>query len=63
MCAGGDAILFTNGVRLKGTWSRDNLDSRTIFKDNDGNEFKLSVGNTWVMVCDQNTTVSYEIDE
>jgi len=63
MCAGGDAILFTNGVRLKGTWSRKDLDSRTIFKDNDGNEFKLSVGTTWVMVCDQNTTVSYEIDE
>ncbi len=60
MCAGGDAILFTNGVRVKGTWSRESLDSRTIFKDRDGNEFKLTVGNTWVMVADQNTKIHYE---
>lgn len=63
MCAGGEAILFTNGKRIKGTWSRKDLDSRTIFKDNDGNEFKLSVGKTWVMVCDQNTDISYEVEE
>lgn len=61
MCAGGEAILFTNGKRVKGTWSRENLDSRTIFKDNNGNEFKLGVGKTWVMVCDQNTDISYEV--
>ena len=60
MCAGGDAILFTNGVMVEGTWSRESLDSRTIFKDKDGNEFKLSVGKTWVMVADQNTKISYE---
>ena len=63
MCAGGDAILFTNGMRVKGTWSRDDLDSRTIFKDNDGNEFKFGVGNTWVMVTDQNTKISYDVIE
>lgn len=63
MCAGGDAILFTNGVRIKGTWSRENLDSRTIFKDENGNEFKLTVGNTWVMVADQNTKVTYETED
>ena len=27
MCAGGDAILFTGGVAVKGTWTRDDLDS------------------------------------
>jgi len=59
MCAGGDALLFTNGVVVEGTWSRENLDSRTIFKDKDGNEFKLTVGNSWVMVADQNTKISY----
>lgn len=60
MCAGGDAILFTNGVMIEGTWSRKDLDSRTIFKDKDGNEFKLTVGKTWVMVADQNTKISYK---
>lgn len=60
MCAGGDAMLVTNGVMVKGTWSRDSLDSRTIFKDSEGNEFKLTVGQTWVMVADQNTKINYK---
>ena len=63
MCAGGDALLFTNGVVVEGTWSRDDLDSRTIFKDANGNEFKFSVGNTWVMIADQNTKITYEVPE
>ena len=61
MCAGGEALLFTNGVVVEGTWSRDNLDSRTIFKDKSGNEFKLTVGNSWVMVADKGTKITYEV--
>lgn len=60
MCAGGDAILFTNGVAVKGKWSRENLDSRTIFVDNEGNELKLTPGNTWVEVVDQNCNMNYK---
>jgi hypothetical protein len=60
MCAGGEAILFTNGVAVKGTWSRADLDSRTKFVDTEGNEFKLSAGNTWVEVMDQNCTLTYK---
>ncbi len=60
MCAGGDAILFTNGVAVKGTWSRSDLDSRTVFVDADGNEFKLTPGKTWVHVTDQNCAVTYQ---
>lgn len=63
MCAGGDALLFTNGVVVEGTWSRENLDSRTVFKDKNGDEFKLSVGNSWVMVADKGTKISYEVPE
>ncbi|MDO4545394.1 MAG: DUF3048 domain-containing protein, partial [Bacillota bacterium] len=37
MCAGGEAILFTNGVAVTGSWSRSDLDSRTIFIDSEGN--------------------------
>lgn len=61
MCAGGDALLFTNGKVVKGTWSREDLDSRTIFKDAEGNQFKLSVGKTWVEVTDQNCTIDYVV--
>lgn len=60
MCAGGEAMLFTGGKVIKGTWSRDNLDARTIFVDEEGNEFKLTVGSTWVEVVDQNCTVYYD---
>lgn len=60
MCAGGDAILFTGGVAVKGTWSRKGLDSRTIFKDEQGSEFKLTPGHTWVEVTDQNCSLTYK---
>ncbi|MFQ8602819.1 MAG: DUF3048 domain-containing protein [Anaerovoracaceae bacterium] len=59
MCAGGEAILFTNGVVVKGTWSREDLDSRTIFKDESGEEFRLTPGNSWVEVVDQNCNLTY----
>lgn len=60
MCAGGEAMLFTNGVMVKGTWSRKDLDSRTVFVDTEGNEFKLTPGNTWVEIMDQNCSLSYK---
>lgn len=60
MCAGGEAVLFTNGVAVKGTWSRESLDSRTVFVDSEGNEFKLAPGKTWVEVTDQTCEMSYK---
>ena len=63
MCAGGDALLFTGGKVIKGTWSRADLDSRTIFVDEDGKEFKLTVGTTWVEVADQNCDIDYKVTE
>lgn len=58
MCSGGDAILFTQGKIVRGTWSRETLDSSTIFKDKDGKEFKLTPGRTWVTIADQTVTVN-----
>lgn len=60
MCAGGDAMLFTKGVVIKGKWSRENLDSPTVFTDTEGNEFKLSVGTSWIQVVDDTVTVEYK---
>lgn len=60
MCSGGDAILFTNGVAVKGKWSRKDLDARTIFVDSEGNEFKLTPGKTWVEIVDQNCDMNYK---
>lgn len=60
MCAGGKARLYTGGKVVKGTWSREDLDSRTIFVDGEGNEFKLTVGKSWVHVADQDTSVKHK---
>ncbi len=60
MTAGGKALLFTGGTVVEGTWSRADLDSPTIFKDAEGNEFVLTRGKTWVHVIDQNSDVTYQ---
>lgn len=59
MTKGGKAMLFTGGKVIKGTWSRKNLNSRTIFKDENGKQFKLTTGKTWVEVTDQNCSIKY----
>jgi hypothetical protein len=60
MTAGGKAILFTGGNRVAGTWSREDLDSPTIFTDTEGNDFVLTRGKTWIHVIDQNSKVTYK---
>ena len=54
------AMLFTNGTVAEGKWSREDLDSPTIFTDKEGKEFKLNVGTTWIQVVDDNTEISYK---
>lgn len=60
LTAGGDALLFTGGNVVEGTWSRDNLDAPTIFTDAEGNDFVMTRGKTWVHVIDQNAKVTYK---
>ncbi|MDO4196885.1 MAG: DUF3048 C-terminal domain-containing protein, partial [Prevotellaceae bacterium] len=59
MCAGGKAMLFTNGQMIKGKWYRNDLSHKTHFVDENGNDFRLTKGNTWVEVVDQNCKVTY----
>ena len=58
--AGGDALLFTQGEVVEGTWSRDGVDSRTVFKDKAGNDFAFTPGKTWVYILDQDKEFNYE---
>lgn len=60
MCAGGDAWVFTKGRMFECTWSKKDPDSPTVFKDRDGNEIKLAVGNTWINIIDGNSKFSYK---
>ena len=63
MCKGGKALLFTDGKVIKGTWTRSDLDHRTVFMDKNGEQFTLTPGKTWVEVVDQNCKVSYDAKE
>ena len=56
MNAGGDAILFTGGKEIKGSWTKE--DGITLFRDNEGEEYKLTKGKTWIEVADQNCNIS-----
>ena len=58
MTKGGKATMFTQGKAVVGKWSRKNLDSPTLFKDSEGNEFKMTPGNTWIQLID--STVKFE---
>lgn len=60
MCAGGEAWVFTKGRMFECTWSKKDPDSPTVFKDKDGNEIKLAVGNTWINIIDGNSKFSYK---
>lgn len=58
MYAGGEAVMFTQGKVVEGTWERKDKDSPTIFRDNDGNEFKMTPGVTAIELID--TTVEFD---
>ena len=56
----GTAMLFTGGTVQYGTWQRADLDSPTIFLNENGEEWRLNSGQTWIQIVDSRTTVSYE---
>lgn len=58
----GDALIFTNGKVIKGTWKRANDNSANLFYDKNGNEIVLNQGKTWICnIWDEYSEyVSYE---
>lgn len=45
---GGDAIVFTNGKVIKGTWQRNSDYEPNLFFDENGNEIIFNQGKTWI---------------
>lgn len=43
-------IIFRDGQRYNGTWTRENRHDMLTFYDDSGNAIPLQVGNTWVQV-------------
>ena len=60
MYAGGKAALYSQGVVKNGTWSRKNSSSPTLFVGEDGVEWELVSGKTWIQVVDQNCSVTHK---
>ena len=48
----GDVWVFTNGVRIAGTWERANETDPFMFKDAAGQPIKLTPGRTWVELAE-----------
>ena len=48
----GKILLFTNGQKYQGLWSKPTLESDLIFTDEAGNILPLTPGNTWISVVD-----------
>lgn len=57
----GNADFFMNGVHVKGAWQRTDMESRTVFYTEDGQELKLQPGTTLIILADaQHWSVSYQ---
>ena len=59
MTGEGEALLFSQGHVMQGKWQRDDLDSRTVFYDDSGEEWILAPGQTWIQIADQNVKITY----
>lgn len=57
----GNADFFMNGKHVQGYWVRDDISSRTIYFDSEGNEIQLQRGKTWIILASPKfLEVSYE---
>lgn len=53
----GEGYIISNGKAVKVKWSKADLRSQTIFKDEKGNIVPLNPGKTWWHLMDQNATL------
>lgn len=51
----GAADIFIAGQYIAGAWSRDSMDSRTVFYDQNGEELNLQRGKTWIAIATEKT--------
>lgn len=56
---GGDALIFQNGQVIKGSWSKKDRQSRTLFKDAKGKDVKFARGKIWIEIVPSTQKISY----
>lgn len=54
----GKAIIFKDGMEIKGTWSKNNRTSRTLLFDSNGNPVKFNRGLIWFEILPTDGVVS-----
>lgn len=61
MIGEGKAFLFSQGKIYRGTWSKDSLKAKTYYRDESGQEFLLTPGQTWIEVVPLRTRIDYPL--
>jgi len=55
----GEATMFSDGLATKGTWKKTSRTDRTIFYNENGEEYEFSRGQTWVEVIPEDKGYEY----
>jgi len=56
----GKAVILTDGGKTEGTWEKEDRLSRTIFKDENGEEVSFDRGQIWIEILPKGTKVTYQ---
>ncbi|MFH1971082.1 MAG: DUF3048 domain-containing protein [Patescibacteria group bacterium] len=55
----GEALVFQNGIVVKGSWEKDSREARTKFFDAKGKEISFVRGQTWIEIVPAGNEVEY----
>lgn len=55
----GNALIFQQGIVIRGTWSRENQVARTIFYNENGKEIEFIPGNIWINIVSPDHRILY----
>ncbi len=58
--AGGQLLVFQDGIVTTGTWSKADRQTQFVFKGADGEVLKLNPGQTWITLVDTAAKVTYK---
>ena len=58
-----DGYYITNGKAIKIKCEKDSRNSKTVYKDLEGNEIEVNDGNTFIQICPLNAKVKIEGEE
>lgn len=55
----GQAVLFSDGQAVTGSWKKEDLESRTIYYDDQGQEYTFTRGQTFIEIVPKDREVEY----